>query len=124
MKEKVVRNLHFYISIPVVATVALVYAFEPNVLFDIQPNTTDEHNVYKAIMGLYLAFASFWGLALVQNQYWRVATLSNMIFMLGLSLGRFVSFATDGLPSPLLLLGSLGELTLAAYAAYLLRKNN
>ena len=122
MRNKTLLNLHFYISIPTVIVVALVYGFKPNWLLDIQPKTTDELNVYKAIMGIYLAFASFWCLALIQNQYWKTATVSNILFMLGLAFGRLLSFALDGMPSLLLVFGCFGELTLALYAYYLLKR--
>jgi Domain of unknown function (DUF4345) len=102
--------------------VALIYGFQPNLLFDIQPNSVDEHNVYKAIMGIYLAFASFWCLALVQKHYWKAATISNILFMLGLALGRLISFAVDGIPSSLLLFGCFGELIIAFYGCYLLKR--
>jgi Domain of unknown function (DUF4345) len=124
MRNTVIQNLHFYISIPIVIVVALIYGFQPNLLFDIQPNSVDEHNVYKAIMGIYLAFAFFWSLALVQKQYWKAATISNILFMLGLALGRLISFAVDGIPSSLLFLGCFGELIIAFYGYYLLKKTN
>lgn len=122
MSNKIARNLHFYISIPIVIAVALVYGFQPNLLFDIHPKSIDEHNVYKAIMGIYLAFAFFWSLALVQKHYWKAATISNILFMLGLAFGRLISFTMDGIPSSLLLFGCFGELILAFYGYYLLKR--
>jgi len=44
--------------------------------------------------------------------------------MLGLGLGRLISFVTDGMPSVVLLLGTVGELTLAIYAYSQLKKAN
>lgn len=123
MRNTIIQNLHFYISIPIVVAVALIYGFQPNLLFDIQPNSIDEHNVYKAIMGMYLAFASFWSLALVQKHYWKAATISNMLFMVGLALGRLMSFVIDGIPSSLLLFGCFGEIIIAFYGYYLLKKS-
>ncbi len=118
------KNIHFYISIPVVLVVALVYGFHPGLLFEISPNSSDEHNVYKAIMGLYLAFVSFWFWTLFYPNYWRTATISNVLFMLGLAFGRLLSFIFDGWPSVLFMVGFLGELTLALYGCYLLKKSN
>lgn len=124
MMNKIAQNIHLYISIPIVTSVGLVYGFQPNILFEIQPNSIDEHNVYKAIMGLYLAFAMLWSVALVQKQYWKTATISNIIFMLGLAIGRLVGFAIDGIPSKVLFLGFFGEVTLALYGVYQLKKAN
>ena len=124
MTNKLVHNLHLYISIPVVIAVALVYGFQPQVVFDIQPNSVDERNVYKAVMGIYLAFAFFWCFALVQVQYWKAATISNVLFMLGLAFGRLVSFTIDGIPSCILFIGFFGELVLAVYGIVRLKKAN
>lgn len=124
MTNKLVQNLHLYISIPVVIAVALVYGFQPQLVFDIQPNSVDERNVYKAVMGVYLAFAFFWCFALVQLQFWKAATLSNVLFMLGLAFGRLVSFTIDGIPSSVLFFGCFGELVLAGYGMCQLKKAN
>jgi Domain of unknown function (DUF4345) len=124
MTNQLLQHLHLYISIPVVIGVALVYGFQPQMLFDIQPNSVDEHNVYKAVMGIYLAFAFFWWYGVVHNLYWKAATLSNVLFMLGLALGRLVSFAIDGIPSNVLFVGFFGELVLAVYGMYQLKKSN
>ena len=122
MKTNWRHNLHLYISIPVVIAAALVYGFQPDFLFEMSSQTTDESNIYKAIMGLYLCFAAFWCIGLKQTSYWKAATISNMLFMLGLGLGRLISFAVDGMPSPVLLFGTVGELTLAVYAYLQLQK--
>jgi hypothetical protein len=124
MKTSWRQNLHLYISIPVVAVAALVYGFQPDFLFEMSAQTIDESNIYKAIMGLYLCFAAFWCIGLKQTSYWKAATISNMLFMLGLGLGRLISFTTDGFPSLVLLLGTIGELTLAVYAYSQLKKAN
>jgi hypothetical protein len=124
MKTTWQKNLHLYISIPVVAVAALVYGFQPDFLFEMSAQTTDESNIYKAIMGLYFCFAVFWYIGLKQTSYWKAATISNMLFMFGLGLGRLISFVTDGFPSVSLILGAVGELTLAVYAYWQLKKAN
>jgi hypothetical protein len=124
MKTNWRHNLHLYISIPVVTVAALVYGFQPDLLFEVSSQTTDESNIYKAIMGLYLCLAAFWVIGLKHASYRKAATLSNMLFMFGLASGRLISFAVDGIPSIVLLLGTLGELTLAVYAYGQLKKSN
>lgn len=122
MKNYLIQNVHFYISIPIVIAVALIYGFWPNLLFDIHPNSTDEHNFFKAIMGIYLVFAFFWCFALIQKHYWKAATISNILFMVGLALGRLISFAIDGIPSSVFFFGCFGELILAFYGYCLLKR--
>ncbi len=124
MTHKLLQNLHLYISVPIVIAVALLYGFQPQMLFDIQPNSVDEHNVYKAVMGIYLAFAFFWWYGVVHNHYWKAATISNVFFMLGLAFGRLLSFAIDGIPSNVLLIGFFGEVVLAVYGIVQLKKSN
>lgn len=124
MKTNWRLNLHLFISIPVVTTAALVYGFQPDLLFEVSVQTTDESNIYKAIMGLYLCFAAFWVIGLKQTSYWKAATISNMLFMLGLASGRLIGFVIDGMPSAVLLLGTLGELIIAVYAYRQLKKAN
>lgn len=124
MKTNWRLNLHLFISIPVVTTAALVYGFQPDLLFEVSVQTTDESNIYIAIMGLYLCFAAFWVIGLKQTSYWKAATISNMLFMLGLASGRLISFVIDGMPSAVLLLGTLGELIIAVYAYRQLKKAN
>jgi hypothetical protein len=109
------KNIHLLLSVSIVIPLAFVYGFSPNYLFDIQINSIDEANVFKAIMGIYLAFASFWIIGIVKPNYWRAATISNILFMLGLAFGRIVSLICDGMPSSLLIYGTIGELVLAIY---------
>ncbi len=112
------KNLHLIISSVIVISVAFIYGFQPNLLFDVTINSTDEANIFKAIMGLYLAFASLWIVAIFKNGYWEIATISNIIFMLGLGLGRIVSLILDGKPSTIFVIGLVGELILGFYALY------
>lgn len=116
------KNLHLIISVFVVIPVALIYGFLPNLLFNIHPNTIDEHNVLKAIMGIYLAFASIWILGIFKINYWKIATISNAIFMLGLASGRVISLLFDGVPSVIFCLGTFGEIILGIYAFIILEK--
>lgn len=116
------KNIHLIISAFIVIPVALVYGFSPNLLFNIHPNTIDEHNILKAVMGIYLAFASLWILGIIKTNYWSIATISNAIFMLGLASGRVISLFFDGIPSIIFCLGTFGEIILGIYAISILQK--
>ena len=113
-----VRNLHLTISIVIVSSVAIIYGFLPNVLFDVTVITPDENSIFKALMGLYFAFATLWILGLVNKKYWLTATITNFLFMFGLAFGRMVSLLLDGIPTTIFLLGTMGEITLGCYALY------
>lgn len=122
-KERGIRkNLHLIISILIVVPVALVYGFQPDLLFDITIKSIDEANIFKAIMGLYLTFSILWILGIFNPNYWYAATIANIIFMLGLALGRVISLIIDGLPSLIFSMGTIGELILAFFGIYQLIK--
>lgn len=114
------RKAHLIISSIIVILVAFVYGFRPSLLFYIHLNTIDEANVFKAVMGLYLAFASLWIVGVFKSNYWKIATISNMVFMLGLAFGRIISLIMDGMPSNLLFWGIVGEMILGCWGLYLL----
>ncbi|MBK9223875.1 MAG: DUF4345 domain-containing protein [Flavobacterium sp.] len=119
------KNLHLIISTLIVVPVAFTYGILPNkilpLFLDFKVETKDLHNVFRAIMGLYLAFSVFWILGIFKSNYWYAATLSNMLFMLGLACGRIVSLLVDGIPSIVFFVGTIGELILALYAFYQLK---
>jgi Domain of unknown function (DUF4345) len=118
------KNLHLLISTPIVISAALVYGFNPNSFLEVDTNTIDEANVLKAIFGLYLAFASLWIIGIFNSNIWKTATISNMLFMIGLGFGRIISMILDGFPSTIFVFGTIGELVLGFYALYQLKLNS
>jgi Domain of unknown function (DUF4345) len=120
------KNLHLIISVLIVIPAALFYGLFPNetlpVLFDFEVQSTDLKNVFRAILGLYLAFSALWVLGILKSDIWKMATLSNFIFMIGLVSGRMLSMILDGIPSPAFFYGIIGELILAIFALYQYRK--
>lgn len=120
------KNLHLIISVLIVISAALFYGLFPNVtlpvLFDFEVQSTDLKNVFRAILGLYLAFSALWVLGILKSDFWKMATLSNFIFMIGLVFGRMLSMVLDGIPSPAFSYGIIGELILAIFALYQYRK--
>jgi len=75
-KQAFTQKIHLVISVLVVIPTAVIYGFEPQSQFDIFLETTDEHNFFKAIMGLYLGFCALWILGIFKLSYLRIA-LSN-----------------------------------------------
>lgn len=120
------KNLHLIISVLIVIPAALFYGLFPNetlpILFDFEVQSTDLKNVFRAILGLYLAFSALWVLGILKSDFWKMATLSNFIFMIGLVSGRMLSMVLDGIPSPAFSYGIIGELILAIFALYQYRK--
>jgi len=102
------KQLHLIISALIVFAIAMVYGFHPSLLFDVKISSFDEHSIFKAIMGLYFAFATLWTIGILKPAFWKIATISNMIFMLGLAFGRIIAMIMDGLPTPIFLVGTVG----------------
>lgn len=120
-KENFITKTHMIISVLIVVPIAFIYGFNPDTQFNIHLNTIDEHNAFKAIMGLYLGFSILWILGIFQKKYLKLALVSNMIFMLGLGFGRLLSLALDGTPTFAYVFGTFGELVIGFYGAWVLK---
>ena len=113
-------KISLIISVMVVIPISLIYGFKPELLLDIDLVTNDEYNFAKGVMGLYLAFSLFWGYGLINSKVLKPALISNVLFMLGLVIGRSVSILVDGWPSVLYMFGLFGELVLGLYTLHVL----
>lgn len=118
------KNIHLIISVLIVIPVGCIYGFQPSLLFDVALNSIDEANIFKAIMGFYFGFSVLWILGILKPSFWKVATVSNVIFMFGLAFGRIISILFDGMPSSIFVLGTIGELVLGLYAFIQLQKKS
>lgn len=119
-KQQFTTKIHLIISVCIVIPVAFVYGFNPSSQFDIHLNTTDEHNFFKAIMGLYLGFSILWLLGIFKTNYLKLALVTNSIFMLGLGLGRLLSLFIDGTPTFGYQFGTFAELFLGFYGFWVI----
>ncbi|MDB5210842.1 MAG: hypothetical protein JWQ30_1669 [Sediminibacterium sp.] len=120
-------NYHLILSVILIIPIALVYGLYPEKilprLFDFTITGTDLSNIFRAIMGLYLAMAIFWMIGIVRPKFWKAATIANIIFMGGLASGRMISLLMDGMPSIYFLLGLVVELLLAGWGIKNLRRH-
>ncbi|KOY51228.1 DUF4345 domain-containing protein [Polaribacter dokdonensis] len=123
-KQDITIKIHLLISVCIVIPVAFVYGFKPSSQFEIYPKTLDELNAFKAIMGLYLGFATLWILGTFKPKFLTAALITNMIFMLGLGFGRVLSFLLDGSPTFGFLFGMYAELILGFYGLWVLTYKN
>jgi len=121
-KQYIITKIHLIISVCIVVPVSFVYGFNPSSQFDIHLNTIDEHNFFKAIMGLYLGFSVLWILGVFKVNYLKIALITNMIFMLGLGFGRLLSLITDGVPTFGYKFGTFAELFLGFYGLWVLMR--
>lgn len=119
-----IQKIHLIISVLIVVPVAIIYGFVPDFQFELFPKTVDEHNFYKAIMGLYLGFSSLWVLGVFKQEYLKLALVTNLVFMLGLGFGRIISILIDGLPTSGYIFGTFAELFLGFYGIWVLKRLN
>ena len=122
--QNIIVKIHLAISILIVVPVSFIYGFDPSSQFEIVPKSTDEYNLLKAFMGLYLGFSTLWILGIFKKEYLKVALISNMIFMLGLGFGRVVSILLDGTPTFGYTFGTIAELFLGFYGVWILTNKN
>jgi hypothetical protein len=91
-------------------------------LFDIEVESIDLKQIFRATMGLYLGMVVFWLIGISKPHYWRIATISNVLFMIGLASGRIISLLLDGIPSISFSVGIALELSLALWGIINLKK--
>ena len=120
------RRVHLFSSAVVVIGVGVIYGLHPTYvlpkIFDfILPQSIDLLNIFRAMMGLYIGFAIFWLVGVYNKSFWRSATISNIIFMGGLAIGRIISFILDG-TSFNFLIGFVLEVLFCSWGIYNLRK--
>ncbi len=120
-KQDIITKIHLIISVIIVVPVAILYGFFPDALLELHPETLDEQNFNKAVMGIYMAFSALWTAALFNKAYLKTALISNVLFMLGLGFGRLMSVLVDGIPSNGYAIGLFGELLLGIYGLWVLK---
>lgn len=121
-KQDIINKTHLLISVFIVVPTAIVYGFKPEFSFNMFLETVDEHNFYKAIMGLYLGFSTLWLLGVCKVKFLQTALITNVVFMLGLGLGRVISLFLDGIPTAGYIFGTFAELFLGVYGLWVLNK--
>jgi Domain of unknown function (DUF4345) len=106
--------------------IALGYGIAPAAILprvlDVTVNDRDLRHVFRAVMGLYLAFSLLWAIGAFVPRYTRTALVSEVVFMAGLACGRILSLFTDGRPSNLLTIYLILEIVMAAAGIGLLRR--
>ncbi|HHF3410070.1 TPA: DUF4345 domain-containing protein [Vibrio alginolyticus] len=107
--------------------IAFSYGVNPelslNYLFGLEINNVNGNHIFRAVMCLYLFNLSFWLLGVFNKSYRQIALITLSIFMLGLAVGRLLSFFLDGQPHWLLILYFILEFSIGISALYLIKQN-
>jgi amino acid permease len=108
--------------------IALSYGAAPgqslSALFSFSVDTVNETHIFRAVMGLYLAFVVFWLMGVKDDKLTRPAIMGLVVFMLGLALGRTLSLLVDGPAHWLLMAYALIEYLFAFVGIRLLKNSN
>ena len=120
------KNLHLFLSGIIVIIAGVVYGGYPTYLMplilDFQVEALELKNMLRAIMGIYMGIGMFWLMGAYNAKLWYAATLSNVLFMGGISFGRIVSTIFDGV-SVQFTTALILELLFFFWGLYNLRKN-
>ena len=82
--------------------VSLGYGLFPHTsmrsLYEIEVSNINAANIYRGIMGLYIALSIFWIVGAFKDSLRIAALWSLTVFMAGVGLGRVLSIIIDGMP--------------------------
>ncbi|MEO9528019.1 DUF4345 domain-containing protein [Roseibium sp.] len=114
------------LAFAMVTVIALLYGIDPvwfagNFLGVPDPGVNFAH-ILRAVMCLYLALGAFWLFCALTDRHRNAAILTTMVFAGGLVAGRLLSFALDGLPSPLLIFYAALECAIIPLAWWIYRQ--
>lgn len=113
------------LAFAMVSTIALLYGIDPawfaaTFLGITNPGLNITH-ILRAVMGLYLALGGFWLFCALTGRHRNLALLTTIVFAGGLVIGRLLSFALDGFPSPILTFYAALELGVVPLAFWIYR---
>tara|TARA_Y100000992_G_C21272225_1_gene497620 strand:- start:815 stop:1228 length:414 start_codon:yes stop_codon:yes gene_type:complete len=119
------ESLCLLLIAPGVLAVSLSYGLYPEItlryLYNIEVNSTNLANIFRAIMGLYIALSIFWVAGAFKKSLRLAALWSMTIFMTGIALGRILSIIIDGFPYPIFLFYTVIEIFSALIGFYLIK---
>jgi hypothetical protein len=108
--------------------IALSYGFNPQLsmsyLFNIDIESVNATHILRAVMGLYFLHLIFWLIGVFIKHLRQFAMVTLAVFMLGLAMGRAISFIIYGWPNWLLILYFTLECSLGLAAVYCLQMNS
>jgi hypothetical protein len=113
------------LSFFIISVIALLYGVSPEWFFgtfleDSLPPNVDQSHILRAVMMLYIALGLFWLWSAFSDKYRDAGVLVLCFFCGGLVVGRILSVAVDGVPSPILLLYIGMELGMVPLCIWLL----
>lgn len=113
------------LSAAMVSVIALLYGIDPAwfaaTFLGVTDPSIDFAHILRAVMCLYLALGVFWTFCALSDGNKNTAILTTIVFAGGLVIGRLLSFAVDGVPSPLLVFYTALEFAVIPMAWWIYR---
>ena len=109
-----------------VSMIAVLYCIDPSwfarTFLGVADLSVDFAHILRAMMCLYLALGALWLFCALKDRYKSAAVLTTIVFAGGLVVGRLLSFALDGLPSPLLVFYTALEFAIIPLAWWIYKR--
>ncbi|MFS4417832.1 DUF4345 domain-containing protein [Maribacter sp. 2307ULW6-5] len=119
------KGLHLRLSGIIVILAGIGYGGAPAqvlpLVLGVEVTALEVKHILRAVMGIYAGIGVFWLLGAHRATLWYAATLSNVLFMGGISLGRLIASLVDGALWPFTVALVL-ELWFFAWGLYNLKK--
>jgi hypothetical protein len=111
-----------------VSVIALLYGVSPQWFFEsflINSNSpsVDQAHILRAVMMLYLGLGLFWLYCAFTDKYRDAGVIVLAVFCGGLVMGRLLSVFIDGVPSPILVVYIVMELSIVPVCIWLLKRD-
>jgi len=111
-----------------VALVSLGYGVNPKLgmplIYGIDIESINQINIYRAIMGLYLAISLYWIIGALYENVKLSALWSMFVFMTGIGSGRLISVYLDGTPSTIFMFFLFIEIISAVLCLFFISRLN
>ncbi|MFC4992397.1 DUF4345 domain-containing protein [Rubritalea tangerina] len=121
-----IRSILLIFASLTITVIALLYGISPTWFFETFLATEaapsiDQTHILRAVTTLYLSLGGFWLWSAFSDKYRDAGVLVLGIFCGGLVIGRVISIIVDGMPSTILLVYTLMELSLVPVCVWVLR---
>ena len=125
----VLKKSLLIISFLTICIIGLLYGIAPQwffatLLVNAQDPSIDQSHILRAVMTLYIALGLFWLYCAFSDRYRDAGIIVLSVFCGGLVAGRLLSVFIDGIPSQVLILYILMELSLVPVCIWVLRREN
>jgi Domain of unknown function (DUF4345) len=124
--SQAMMRLFLLVIAAIIVPPALSYGINPAAVLPktmiIAVDGTDQTEMLRAVMGLYLGMSTFCAIAAFKPEWRYVAVIWAVFFLYSIAAGRILSLIVDGMPSPILLFYMAVELTGGTVGLYVLAR--